>query len=393
MVKAAGNFDFQQISKSFYKVCIMEYNISNTSFILEESMAKKKRKKKSTVFMTVLVTVLSLTIVTFFVVVCAFFASVSNNKESESYVGSGIANEIATESVSIKINMENCMMEVGTKTQVTATIYPSGSSAGVLWTSSDNNVFTVDANGNLEVIGTGIVALTATFGTASDSIAIECVAVSDDAVLQLPNYSVFNQNSGNNTNVTPSAGNNETTGNSSSAASDVTTGSTANQPTSTAAASGSTTVATKPVATKPVVTTQQPTTKKPSSNAEPTSYVIPTTPPYEGVKVLSTEIAGNLLGYGFSQYLDNTYVFEENDTFLGEVIISSNMTHIYIKERTAGYDNAIMEVLKVLLPESNDEIWDMYTGASSDRTVTVDGRVVRVVVPSGEGHTQIVIYN
>ncbi len=370
-------------------------------------MAKKRRKKKNSALMTALVTILSLSVVTLFVVVCAFFASTANNNEKESYVGSNVLNEIATESVSLKINMENCMMEVGTKTQITATIYPSGSSAGIMWTSSDENVFTIDSNGNLEVIGTGIVALTATFGTASDSIAIECVEASADAVLQLPNYSVFNTNGGNNSNGAVAGGNNSTTA---ANAGSATTGTTSATTGTTAAATGTTaatattkpvstsasvtTAATKPAYTKPALQTQPATTaKKPSTNTETTSYVIPTTAPYEGDKVLSTQIAANLPGYGFAQYLDNTYVYEENDTFRGEVIISSNMTHIYIKERSAAYDGAIMEVLKVLLPESNERIWNMYTGASSDQTVTVDGRVVRVVVPAGEGHTQIVIYN
>ncbi len=372
-------------------------------------MAKKRRKKKNSALMTALVTILSLSVVTFFVVVCAFFASTANNNEKESYVGSNVLNEIATESVSLKINMENCMMEVGTKTQVTATIYPSGSTAGIMWTSSDENVFKVDANGNLEVIGTGIVALTATFGNASDSIAIECVESSADAVLQLPNYSVFNTNGGNNNITTGGNGTGTESGSATTGASGVTTAGTGVSSSTTAATTAATitsatkpvststqttTAATKPTYTKPALQTQPVTTaKKPSTNNEPTSYVIPTTAPYEGDKVLSTQIASSLPGYGFTQYLDNTYVYEENDSFKGEVIISSNMTHIYIKERSAAYDGAIMEVLKVLLPDSNERIWNMYTGASSDQTVTVDGRVVRVVVPSGAGHTQIVIYN
>lgn len=379
----------------------MEYNNYNYIFLLEETMADKKRKKKSSILMSVLVTILSLTVVTFFVVVCAFFASVSNQGESESYVGSGVANEIATESVSVKINMENCMMEVGTKIQVTATIYPNGSSSGIVWTSSDENVFVVDGMGNLEVVGTGIVALTATFGSASDSIAIECVKSSDDAVLRLPDYSVFNQNDGNNTNAgvngSETNGSNATTssGNPGTATTGQTTTASTKPSTTTAGNNDKTSAATATTATptKPVVTTQETTSKKPSSNVETTSYVPETTPPYEGEKILSTEIADKLPGYGFIKYLDNTYVFEENDTFLGEVIISSNMTHIYIKERTQAYDNAIMEVLKVLLPESNAKVWNMYTGASSDQTITVDGRVVRVVVPANSGHTQIVIYN
>ncbi len=39
-------------------------------------------------------------------------------------------------------------------------------------------------------------------------------------------------------------------------------------------------------------------------------------------------------------------------------------------------------------------IWNNYLSASTtDRTFTVDGRMVRIVVATGGGHSQIVIYN
>lgn len=367
-------------------------------------MAKGNKTKKKSPVLIVLITLLSLTVVTFLIVVCAFFASISNKNQNESYVGSGAINAIATEQVSVKINMENCTMTVGTKVLVTATIYPDGSSSGIIWTSSDESVFTVDSKGNLEVLAPGIVALTANFGDAYDSIAIECVESGDNAVLNLPDYSMFTQNGGNNTankpsdsasNTSPdstaSAGNkNETTGQSKAPASD----------SSSTASSGTTAETTKPSVSQTttavtVVTTAATDAAVTSgdSHQETTSYVMATTPAYEGVKVLSTQIAENLPGYGFKQYLDNTYVFEENESYLGEIIISSNMTHIYIKDRSTGLDSAINSVLTELLPDSHDTVWNIYSGATTDQTMTVDGRVVRVVVPSDGGHSQIVIYN
>lgn len=367
-------------------------------------MAKNRGKKKRiSPVVIALTTLLSLSVGTLAVVVVAYFTSEAGKVQKESYVGSGAVNELATEKVTLKINMENCTMTVGTKVQVTATVYPTGSTAGIMWSSSDTGVFTVDSQGNIEVIGEGIVALTANFGDAYDSIAIECVKVPDEAVLNLPDYSMFTVNSGNTTDrpqSTTGSGQQGTT-TADSGVNQPTTASgqqstTANQQNTTTAPQQATTgkpqptTATRPQITTPAVTNPPSRTK--GERETTTAYVIPTPAPYEGEKVLSTQIADRLGNYGFAQYLDNTYVYEEGGSFKGEVIISSNMTHIYIKERSSGFDTAVSGVLTELLPESHNNIWNIYTSAQTDQTVTVDGRVVRVVA-GGDGNSQIVIYN
>lgn len=369
-------------------------------------MANRGKKKKVSPALIVLITLLSLSVGTLAVVVVAYFTSEAAKVQPESYVGSGALGELATEKVTLKINMENCTMTVGTKVQVTATVYPTGSTAGIMWSSSDTRVFTVDSQGNIEVIGEGIVALTANFGDAYDSIAIECVKATDEAVLNLPDYSMFTVNNGNTTDRPQSAmGADQPQGTTAANQPQSTTGANqpqsttaANQPQSTTAAvsSQSTTATNQPTTARPQATT--PGTTNPPSQTKgeretTTEYVIPTQAPYEGEKVLSTQIAERLGNYGFAQYLDNTYVYEENNAFKGEVIISSNMTHIYIKERSSGFDTAVSGVLTELLPQSYNNIWNIYTSAQTDQTVTVDGRVVRVVVPGGDGYSQIVIYN
>lgn len=368
-------------------------------------MANRGKKKKGSPALIVLITLLSLSVGTLAVVVVAYFTSESAKVkvQPESYVGSGVIGELATEKVTLKINMENCTMTVGTKVQVSATIYPTGSTTGIIWTSSDTGVFTVDSQGNIEVIGEGIVALTANFGDAYDSIAIECVKAPDDAVLNLPDYSMFTANNVNTTDRPQSTtaapqgntGVNQeqpqgTTGTNQNPAQS-TTGANQNQPQGTTASNQQNATTGRPQTTTPAATNPPSQTK--GERETTTAYVIPTPAPYEGEKVLSTEIAGRLGNYGFAQYLDNTYVYEENNSFKGEVIISSNMTHIYIKERSTGFDTAVSGVLTELLPESHNNIWNIYTSAQTDQTVTVDGRVVRVVVPGGEGYSQIVIYN
>lgn len=358
-----------------------------------------KRSRTKSIVMPVLVTILALTIATLGIVLLAYISSKPNTRpQRESYVSSNIINEIATESISLKINMENCKMEVGTKVKVTATIYPNGSTTGIVWTSSDPEVFTIDEQGNLEVVGTGIVALTATFGKASDSVAIECIETGDRSVLNLPDHSMFTGNEGNNSNNTGTTANN-TAGNGSQNETTSGTVATSGTPAKTTAAQ------TTPVKTTAATTTAAATTKATTATTaasttaavKPTqttpSYTLPTTQAYEGVKITSGEIAERLPDYGFEKYLDNTYVYQENDSYLGEVIISSNMTHIYIKNRTTGFDSALSSVLQEMLPESYEKVWNTYLGASTDQTMTVDGRMVRVVVSGANGHSQIVLYN
>lgn len=349
-------------------------------------MSKQRKKRSNSSVMIVLITVCSLTIMTLLLVLTAFFAGAGSKNTSNDYVASDVVNAIATEKVSVKINMENCTMTVGTKTQVTATLYPNGSSAGIMWTSSDESVFTVDSKGNLEVIGTGIVALTANFGDVYDSIAIECVESEDKAVLNLPDYSMFTNNSGNNKETEKATMPivETATGKPTESASITAT-------TSTKATTATTATTTAPTTTKATVTTPAETTKKEVETT--TLYTLETTTKYDKTIVLSTEIAGRLVNYGFKQYLDNTYVYEDNGAYLGEIIITSNMTHIYIKERSTGFDSAVSSVLTELLPDSHDNIWKIYSGAVTDQTLTVDGRVVRVVVSGDSGHSQIVIYN
>lgn len=354
--------------------------------IMEEIMAEKRRKKKNSTLMTVLITLLSLTVVTFLVVVCAFFAGLSDNNEKESYVGSDVLNAIATESISVKINMENCTMTVGTSVQVTATIYPNGSSSGIMWTSSDPEVFTVDSEGNLNVIGEGIVALTASFGDVCDSVAIECVKEDGDGMLNLPDYGMFIADS--------EAGKQENSTQATKPSEEATTAKKGTQ-SETTQKETTTSETVKPTSTPMTQAATVKPTQAPTKNNvdETTSYTFEATTEYEGTKVLSTEIAGKLESYGFTKYLDNTYVFEENNTYSGEVIITSNMTHIYIKERSDAFDSAIRTVLTELLPESHEQVWDIYKTTATDQTVTVDGRIARVVVPADSGHSQIVIYN
>ena len=87
-------------------------------------MANRGKKKRVSPALIVLITLLSLSVGTLAVVVVAYFTSEAAKVKGqpESYVGSGAIGELATEKVTLKINMENCTMTVDTKVEVTATI-------------------------------------------------------------------------------------------------------------------------------------------------------------------------------------------------------------------------------------------------------------------------------
>ena len=91
--------------------------------------------------------------------------------------------------------------------------------------------------------------------------------------------------------------------------------------------------------------------------------------------------------------MSNVYVCVDNGTYYGEIITQSNVTIIYIKQRSAEFDRRINNVLESLIPGNSSQVWNNYLSASTDRTFTVDGRKVRIVVAAGGGHSQIVIYN
>ncbi|MCR5216255.1 MAG: Ig-like domain-containing protein [Lachnospiraceae bacterium] len=383
-------------------------------------------------------TIFALALATLVIMVFAVFTKTDEENATRPYISENVASQRAQETLSIKIDMEDCTMLVGTQYVMTASVYPSGNSSALRWSTSNPEVLTVDPTGKVDVVGEGIGVVTASIGTTSDSIAIECVHSLGEATLNYPEYTTFlasgesteggdsktsKENQGN---LSAGAGtgeigkeNQETQapiGNSSAqtkAAGETsaqnptqagnktvaegtkgaTTPTNAQMPTQ-APASNTTTPTVAPTAastTTPTPAATKATTTTPTAQ-DASGSTTATTEGYTGVKITSNQEASKLASYGFQHYLDSTYVYEENDNYLGEVVVSGTMLHIYVKERSTGFDHAINSVLSDMLPESADSVWNSYTSATSDQTMTVDGRVVRFVMPS-EGHSQIVLYN
>lgn len=109
----------------------------------------------------------------------------------------------------------------------------------------------------------------------------------------------------------------------------------------------------------------------------------------------STQIGAQLPGMGFDQMVSNVYVCKEDGKYCGEIITQPNVTIIYVMNRSETFDTKIQSVLVALLPTEHSQVWTNYLSSMTDRTFTVEERMVRIVMPSAAngGHSQIVIYN
>jgi len=349
---------------------------------------KKKRRRLKPVPILVLVTVLIGIIISLVLVFGEKPKKESVNVSiSDAGVGSNTLDEKASKTLldaTVSIDMDSCAIPIGTTLKVTASIDPVEVEKTINWSSSDENVFTVDSEGIIIIKGKGTSALTATLGSTSDAIVIEGILNNDTAKSQndLPifnliassatssNGTLSNGTSSNGTSISGTSNNSSTVNN---------TGNTTN-----------------PVSNN---TNNPGGTNNTGNNGNSSNPVNPDSGTNNGTNsgtnsgLKSTELNGSLNEFGYSKVLSNVYVYQENNTYYGEIVIQSNVTIIYIKQRCEGYDMKIKQVIASLLPIENAQVWSNYIAASSDRTFTVEGRMVRIVTAFNGGHSQIVIYN
>jgi hypothetical protein len=346
---------------------------------------KSKKRKKQINYMPVLVVFLILAVLTGTIVVIGTFSG-KNKKNSVSAYGytdsakntllEDDTHQIDIENdLQLRINLSNCTLLVGTVLNVTADASTEIGNS-ITWISSNEDVIRVDSTGRLIVVGRGIATLTASVGSVNASVIIEGVESVEQAVLGFPLSET--QDSMENQTAAGTALENtgeQTTVFAASAQTQAQTGA-AQEPLQTDAAqqTQSAQTATQAAAQTPVQTTANPTTAALSD-------------------VKSTDLTDSLIEYGFTRHTDGTYVYEKDGVCCGEVILDSDKTHIYVMQNREDFNLAAVSLLAKLLPTSYESTWKVAAGASSDMTMTVDGRMVRIVVPQTEGHKQIVIYN
>lgn len=347
-------------------------------------MAKKKKRKSG--MMPVLVTFLVLSVVTGIIVVIGAF---SGNNVKKEYVPTGSKENVikendtqkdAAEEWSVAVNLTNCTLYVGTVLNVTATVTPE--TGNVTWLSSNPDALVINPDGRLIVTGKGIATITASIGAVTDTVIIECVEEGEKSVLGFP---VYDEDAGKN-NVGA-----------------VTIPETINGTEPDDSFSGTTTTqaesqtmeikATEKLTEKATEKVTENVTVKPTESAtKPT--VAATQPVQKPISdVVSSQMGTYLTENGFTLHSDGTYIYEKDSVYLGEVIIDGDKTHIYILQNQENFEQAAMQVIAKLIPESYETVWKTAWRAQSDMAMTVDGRNVRIVVPQAGGHKQIVIYN
>ena len=294
------------------------------------------------------------------------------------------------EKTTIEILMDDTAIPVGTTFMAAAIVEPADTEKALIWTSSNQEVMTVEQNGLVTIKGAGTAAPTATVGDVSDAVAIEGIASvtagsKNGYIVYTGNGSITKSASTSNGTSGLEAGNTgDNAGNTESNSGSAGNGSGNSESNSGSAGNGSGNNGDN------------------SSSQENTSGDIPGGSDNTGsgsgndeksTGKTSSEIADSLNGHGFTQEYSNVYVYTEAGTYYGEIIIQPNVSIIYIKQRSSGFDTRIKGVLEELLPDSYNQVWNNYLSATSDRTFTVEGRKVRIVTASGGGHSQIVIYN
>lgn len=319
-----------------------------------------------------------------------------------------------TEKTTVEILMDDTAAQIGTVFQATALVSPANTAKALVWSSSNENVFKVDKDGVVTITGKGTAALTATIGDVSDAVAIE--GIENIASGSVNNYPVITS-SGNIIKNTSSAGNTVSSGNSGSqgnagnsgaSGSSYNNGSSGNQGSSGNGSSGDNSGNSADSGNNSSNSGNSGNNGNNGNNGnagDNSSSGNNTDSGNTGNNSQNTSDTGNsggtgsddisqiLPGNGFEQIMSNVYVCNDNGTYCGEIITQPNVTIIYIKQRSSGFDAKIQTVLSELLSSESSQVWNNYVSATSDRTFTVSGRKVRIVTAAGGGHSQIVIYN
>lgn len=289
----------------------------------------------------------------------------------------------------VEIQLDDCAVAVGTQFKAIAIVTPADTEKSVVWTSSNPDVIDVDSQGIITVKGVGVSVVTATVGTVSDSVAIEGIQNASSGSqngfgVYVAESFVSDKYSDLWTNNHTSNINNDGEQNPDNQQDDL------QHPNDT---------------TNNNEGNDNPSQDMPSDedNSDDNDNNIPDDDTTQnngsdnntssGGGDNSNTIGDKLDTQGFSQVMSNVYIYQENDTYYGEIVTQPNVTIIYIKKRGDNFDSQVQSVLANLLPSGHNQVWNNYLTANTDKTFTVDDRKVRIVVAPNGGHSQIVIYN
>lgn len=378
-------------------------------------------------------------------------ASVSLNDVKVDNIGKDVIQDNSDRvQATVEVQLSDCAVTVGTVFKAAAIVTPANTEQALVWSSNNTGIFEVGQDGVVTVKGVGTAVLTATVGNVSDSVVIEGISqVTDGSSNNLPIYNVAqnevtgssgnsgNASSGNGSGVSGGSGSGSVSGGSSSGSSSSTgngssssgnnsggngsvsggvsggsgntsgnngssgsgsgsSGSTGNGSSSSGNNSGG-----NGSASGGSGNTSGDNGNNGSSGSGSGSGSSPngsgsggsSGENTDGKGADSTQIGDYLPDCGFDKVMSNVYVCRDGNTYQGEIITQPNVTIIYIMQRSEEFDAKVKDVLSKLLPKDYGQVWSNYVTAASDRTFTVEERMVRIVLAANGGHSQIVIYN
>ena len=127
------------------------------------------------------------------VTLCVFFGNKGNNDKKDNPVAENTVNpdDISRSGEYIRIDLEDCNLYVGNILRLRCVSQPEEYAGSVIWSSSDENIVSVNGKGDIIVRAEGTAAITATCGLLSDSVIIKAVSrESQNYDNELPVYDV-----------------------------------------------------------------------------------------------------------------------------------------------------------------------------------------------------------
>ncbi len=310
-------------------------------------------------------------------------------------------NQQSNQQTTVEIQFGDYAVPVGTRLQMTAIVTPMDTQEGLVWSSSDSDVVDITTDGVLTVKKDGTAVITATVGSAADSVIIEGISdVKKGSVNNFPVYtgsqagSATGSGSGQYSDDDGASDYSGSTGTGTSGSNGSrSTGSGGLQTNGGSSQAGSGQAASNGNSGNAPAYNGNASDAGQNGSGQAGSDQNGSGQSGSGTGLSSGQIGSSLEGMGFEHDISNVYICKDDSTYYGEIITQPNVTIIYIKQRNGAFDAKIQSVISMLLPAAANEVWNNYQSASSDRTFTADGRRVRIVTAAGGGHSQIVIYN
>ncbi|MCM1307794.1 MAG: Ig-like domain-containing protein [Butyrivibrio sp.] len=315
--------------------------------------------------------------------VCVFFGNKGNNDKRGAGAPEKTLNpdDISKSGEYVKIDLEDCNLYVGNILRLKCSSNPAEYAGSVIWSSSDENIVSVNGKGDIIVRAEGSAAITATHGLLSDSVIIKAVSrESHNYDDQLPVYDI---DSNGEIVVVQTAASGDNSGH------EHNTQQGGAQETETAAPwSGDRETQGALPQPSEAHTAELPTASAPQGGGE--TAVTPTEEETEAEP--PQLIVAGITEAGFTRYFGDTYIYVEDSNYLGQIIVGDSFAQIYVMTRTTSFDAALKRVIMSLLPTEYENVFAQLVSAEADRTFGADGYRVRIVAPTGGGHAQLIIY-